>query len=122
VPFSGLPFDWRTALRLGGAADATFAGALVEQHAIGAMEPVPLVLNQTPEIRMAATPDRQRFAVYVPYPVPLELGMDLGGYTVQVIDLAERSIGCAQVEAGSGRSTVAMHQANADILVLGRRD
>jgi hypothetical protein len=122
VAFSGQPFDWRTALHLGGAADATFAGSLVEQHGIFDMEPTPLVLNETPEIRMAATADRQRFAAYVPYPVTVELGLDLAGYSVRMIDLETRTIGHASIEPGAHGSSIAIHTANADVLVVGERD
>jgi hypothetical protein len=121
VPFSGLPFDWRTALRLGGAWDATFAGSLAERHAIMSMEPSRLVVNDTPEIRMAMSADRRRFAVYVPYPVPVELGLDLGSYTVKVVDLDQRTFGVASVEPGAERSSIAMHGANADILIVGEK-
>lgn len=122
VPFSGLPFDWRTAMRLGGAWDATFARSLVERHGIMAMQPAALVRNDTPEIRMAMSADGRRFALYVPYPVTVELGMDLAGYSVEVVDLDARTVGTAQVEPGPSVSRVAMHGANADTLIVGEKN
>jgi hypothetical protein len=119
VPFSGQPFDWRTAMRLGGAADASFARTLFERYELFDLEPAGLIRNASPEIRMAMSPDSRKFAIYVPYPVEVEVGMDLSGYALEVVDLDARSFGSAAVEPGVDVSRIAMHGANADVLIVG---
>jgi len=119
--FSGLPFQWRTAMRLPGAWDAGLARRIFEQHDLFELEPCAIVRNEKPGIRASAAPDGSTIAVYIPFATQLELAVDLAGYDVQLINLAEREWVTPEVECGTGSSTVRMADFNADGLLIARK-
>lgn len=118
--FSMRPFDWREALRLEGAWDASFARAVVERYDLYGLDARPDAQDVSPEIRVAAAPDRGRVAVYVPYPTEVAMELDVADdYIWTVIDLAARHWGDLPVSRSTGRVVIPMHEANNDILVIG---
>jgi hypothetical protein len=119
--FSGRPFDWRTALRFEGAWDVAFARALFEQYALFGLSSRQDLLDIGPEIRLAASPDLDRVALYVPYATEVKVKIDPTNYEWTVIDLATRRRHHGQVPEHAGHAVVEMHQDNSDILVIGVR-
>lgn len=84
------PFDWRTALRFPGAWDFSLVKSLFEQYDLFGIEPVDCIEGGTEEIRMAMTPDKGRFAIYLPYSLDVTVKMDLSRYDVRLINLKTR--------------------------------
>lgn len=119
--FSMTPFDWHDALRFEGAWDASFARALVEQYALFDVDAWPDAHDASPEIRVAASPERERVAAYVPYPTAVTLKAALPGYEWAAIDLAKRRWIEACVREDDGQTTVPMLAANHDLLIVGTR-
>lgn len=125
VPFSGLPYDWHTALRFPGAWDAAFARWVFETYRLFGLQPLAEPAGGNPEIRAAATPDGGRLAVYLPYPLGLELRLDLSGYECLLLDLPERRILRPRIaESGVGAeksSRMELPPFNGDGLLIGHR-
>jgi len=120
--FSMRPFDWREALRLEGAWDASFARAVVERYHLYGLNARPDAQSVSPEICVAASANRGRVAVYVPYPTEVTLKMDMDvadDHVWTVIDLAARHWGDMPVSRSAGRVIIPMHETNSDILVIG---
>lgn len=119
---SGVPYDWRTALRFRGASDAAFSRWVFEQHRLFDLEPRnELLANDTDEIRIALSPDARKVAIYSPYNVDLRLKTRLAGYTWSMLNLAERAIGEPDVSVGSDETVIKMPEFNADALYLGTK-
>lgn len=120
--FSSWPYEWRTALRLPGAWDASFAKSVFETHHLFDLEPLQEALgDETPEIRLAASPDRSKVAIYLPYSADVTVKLDLPGYEWTLITLPDRNVGAPVVQAGADGTLVKMHPFNADALILGRK-
>lgn len=117
--FSGKPYDWRTALRFKGAWDVSFARWIFEQYSLFDINVCECVLNKTKEIRMSGSSDMSKVAIYVPYAVDVEIGMDLRGYDFTMINLAEKYFAKPVIEARPGVSTIRMHDFNSDVLLIG---
>lgn len=120
--FSMRPFNWRDALRLDGAWDASFARTLVEQYGLFGLRDRSDLHGASPEIRVAASRDLARVAAYIPYPTPLTLDLDTAGYHWATVDLAARRWIETSVMQAGGRTHIPMHASNADVLVIGLRD
>lgn len=117
------PLDWRAALTLPGAWDASRSASLFEQHGLIDCEPRQNLLLDMPEqVRLAANAGTTRFAAYVPYPRNLNLRLDLSGWRLHVYNLADRREEHPVVTVTPRRSTIAMVQANADVLVVGSKE
>ncbi len=119
--FSGRPFDWHTALRFEGAWDVALARSLFEQYALFGISPRQDLLDVGPEIRLAASADLDRVALYIPYATEVKVKIDPGDYEWTVIDLATRRRYYGQVSEQAGHALIHMHQRNGDILVIGVR-
>lgn len=118
--FSGLPYDWKTALRLPGAWDVSYAKWLFEQNEMYGLIPRnDLLLNDNKEIRLAATADMSKIVLYMPYNVPIRMGMDLTNYNWTAIDLASRQVIIPELDINREQSTIRMLDTNADILFVG---
>lgn len=116
---SGVPFDWRTALRFRGATDAAFARWVFEQHRLFDLEPRnDLLANETEEIRVAQSADGRRIAIYSPYNVDLRLKARLAGYNWTMLNLSTRDFGLPEVLPGSEETIIRMPEFNADALYL----
>jgi hypothetical protein len=121
--FSGTPFPWRTALRLPGAWDAGLVRWAFERYELFGLQPAQeLLRNGTPEIRLAVSPERGKLVLYLPYNVDVEIGLDLSGYHLELIELGERRICRPEVSAGPGGSTVGMHPGNEDALIVATKE
>lgn len=111
------PYDWDEALTLAGGWDVGFARWVFETYHFFDLEPTPLLVNDDPEIKAAASADHATIAIYCPYSFDVELALDLTGYQVIGIDLETRRITQPQVETGR-RSRIVMHRFNADVLFI----
>ena len=119
VRHAGLPFDFRDALRLEGAWDSGFAKWVFETYSLFDVEPVRAVRNETEEIRCAMSPDRSKFAVYMPISVPLELKFDVSPYRLSMIELTGRRILTSEYEVVENGSRVMMCPFNSDAVLVG---
>jgi hypothetical protein len=91
--WSKTPLDWRRALELQGAWDVSFAKTIVEQKGLYAAIPAQeLLLTLYEDIRVAATPDRNCIAVYVPFTTSVKLQGDLSQYHCYWIEFQNRNI------------------------------
>ncbi|HEX6972240.1 MAG TPA: DUF4038 domain-containing protein [Limnochordia bacterium] len=120
--FSSWPFEWDTALRFPGAWDAAFAKSVFETHDLFDLEPMQEALvNENPEIRVAAAPDQSTVAIYLPYSTDVVLNIDLSSHEWRLITLSDRRVAVPAVEATPGGSRIRMHPFNDDVLLLGQR-
>lgn len=78
-----------------------------------------LLLNDNKEIRLAATADMSKIVLYMPYNVPIRVGMDLTNYNWTAIDLASRQVIIPELDINQEQSTIRMLDTNADILFVG---
>lgn len=113
------PF-WQDAMDFDGAWDVGFARWLYEREGLVALDPADILLGATTHHRAAANADRSRIAVYIPYPVILELDLDLTGYDCRLVDLAKRRILTPEIQCGR-RTRLALPPINNDCLLLARR-
>ena len=118
--FSGIPFDWKTALRLEGAWDASFAKWIFEVYRLFDLEPRDLIDNKTREIRMAASRDFEKVALYLPYSVEVKVKADLSGYEWIMIDLEHKRVAKPVVKAEEESTAIQMHDFNSDVILIGR--
>jgi hypothetical protein len=111
------PYRWRDALTLPGGWDVGFAKWLFERYRLWALEPADLLLNDDPEIRLAASPDLSILAIYAPYAFDLMINLDLSGYALTAIDLAHRQVITPELQPGTP-SVIRMLGNNSDVLFI----
>jgi hypothetical protein len=121
VDFSGLPYPWRTALRLQGAWDVGFIKWIFEMYNLFEIEPTNGILNDTPEIRMASTPDGKKVVIYIPFNTDVQVKINLNDYDCLCVNLTERLVAKPEIQTSGDGSVIKMHDFNADVLVLGFR-
>lgn len=120
--FSSTPYPWSVALMLPGAWDAGYAKWVFETFDLFDLAPVSDGLNGREAIRMAASPDGGKIAVYVPFATDLRLDADLSGCEVFLINLADRSIVKPSLaSAPEGGTIVRLADLNSDSLLLAIR-
>lgn len=119
--FSGIPYDWRTALRFEGAWDVSFARWLFEVFDLFALSPAYKVLNETNEIKMAVSYDNKKIAIYIPYATDVCIDMDLSEYELVGIILDNRYLTKPEISADGNKTTIQMYQFNSDAVILGKR-
>jgi hypothetical protein len=117
--YFGQPYPWRTALKFRGAWDASFAKWIFETYDLFDLEPQPGILNKTDEIRMSASADLGKVAIYIPCAVEVQVGLDLSDYNWTLVNLTDRDMAKPDIEVGKGSSTIKMHCFNSDVLVIG---
>jgi hypothetical protein len=116
--FSGMPFDWETALRFPGAWDIAFAKQIFEIYGLFDLSPrQEAILNDTHEIRMSASSNK--VVIYAPYNVDIKIAMDLEGYDWTLIELYTKKFAKPNVEVRSDVSVIKMHDFNSDALLIG---
>jgi hypothetical protein len=120
--WSKFPFDWKDALRMPGAADASFSAWLVERYGMQRLLPAEELL-QTPyeEIRCAAAGDRSIVVAYLPYGNDIQLALDLSGYDILRIGLVTRNAERPDVDHSPAKTTVRMSDRNEDYLIIATR-
>jgi hypothetical protein len=89
--FSGILYDWKTALRFEGAWDVSFARWIFETFDLFDLLPAYKVLNETNDIRMAVSKDNKKIAIYIPYATEVSIDMDLSAYELVGVILGEKS-------------------------------
>ena len=115
----GNPFDWRIALRQPGAWDAAFAKWIFETYELFDIEPINLILNKTPDIRMSI--GKNKILFFLPYNTEVKVGMDLSGYDWTLINLKDKRVAKPEIIPGKDISLIKMHEFNCDVLIVGRR-
>lgn len=120
--YSMTPYDWRTSLRFEGARDAAFGKWLFERCDLFGWEPAQALLAiEEPEIRVAASPDRAGVAIYAPYARTLPLVLGEERYEWEAFDLRARYPLVPSVRAVGSETVLALPEANADVLFIGKR-
>ncbi len=118
-PFGGKPLEWRKALELKGAWDASFAKWVFENYALWDMLPrQEAVLNDTAEIRLSVSGDLAKVAAYIPYNDEIRLAIDLNGYDVLLIQLEDRLFTAPSIIHQDCVSVIPMHSMNSDALLI----
>jgi len=119
--FSGIPYDWKTALRFEGAWGVSFARWLFETFDLFDLSPAYKVLNETNDIRMAVSKDNKKIAIYIPYATEVSIDMDLSDYELLGVILDKRYVIKPEINIGRNRTIIHMYQFNSDIIILGER-
>ena len=119
--YSKIPFPWRTALRLPGAWDVSFARRLFETWGLAELEPADLPAGGFPEIRAAVSKSGGKVAVYIPYAIEVTLRAEFRDFDWTLVNLQDRRFEKPEVTVSSGKTVIGMPDANADVLVVGRR-
>ncbi|MDO4311844.1 MAG: DUF4038 domain-containing protein [Eubacteriales bacterium] len=111
------PLCWQDAIKFPGAWDYGFIKNVLRKY--GSQELVPAsewIENTTETIRMAAT--EEGYLVYVPYNTKVCIGRELEGYTCRALDLAEKRVADIDMSIQDGRTVVAMHPFQQDVLLV----
>jgi hypothetical protein len=117
--FSGIPYEWSTALRFPGAFDASFAKWIFEMYDLFDIEPAnEKLLNETSEIRVAGGKDK--IIIYAPYNWNILLNFDCKSYKWEGIDLESRKVFKPIVKTINSCLKIEMSNFNNDILIIGR--
>lgn len=117
-----MPKSWEEALAFPGAWDYGYLKMLIEE--LGAHELTPrqdLLVNKTTDIRVAQSGSDLLF-VYVPHNTKVRLDVDLSGWDVKVIDLAERFTAYVGVTLKEGKTVIDMHPFEEDALIIARKE
>lgn len=87
------PFSWAETLTLPGALDVSLMGYLMRLHRMHRLGPAQDLLEPMPDaaFRLAASPDRDLVALYLPYPLGVGIRLGLHGHRITAWDLAERA-------------------------------
>ncbi len=118
-----IPFDWKTALQLPGAWDVSYSKWLFDRYELQGLEPGnDHLLTPYEDIRMAISPNLDKFALYIPYSNDAVVNLDLSGYQVEIIALANRQVIRPEISVQDGVSVIRMLEMNSDSLVIGRRE
>jgi hypothetical protein len=118
----GPAYTWRTALRLEGAWDASFAKWIFKNYHLFDLEPRDLIINDTEEIRAASSSDLETIVIYIPYSTHVRVNRNLEGYSWTLINLADRHFGKPIIITEGDTSIIEMHEFNSDHLVIGVRE
>ncbi len=110
------PYDWRVALKFEGAWDYAFLKKFIEENQLFHLEPQPIVLNNTEEIRAARQEDT--LVLYVPYNTVVRLDGDYSEYTVTAIELETKKNVNLKCEIEEGITSISMHDFVGDCIYL----
>ncbi|WP_018883182.1 apiosidase-like domain-containing protein [Paenibacillus massiliensis] len=113
------PYDWREAVRFEGAWDYSFIKYVFESYNLIGISPADIVLNETPEIRAAA--NDTTIVLYIPVNTKVRLNLDVQDYSFTTIDLTARRFACTEITTHDGKSVIAMHRFEKDVVVIGKR-
>jgi len=112
-------FDWRTALKLKGAWDLSFAKYIFETYDLFDIEPADIILNKTEEIRASVSKDNRKIVIYIPYSTNVYVNKDLRGYKWTLIDLSNKYFGKPDICLMENKSVIKMYEFNTDLLIIG---
>jgi len=118
VAYSSMPFDWRTALKFEGAWDYSYAKHIFEIYDLFDIEAKDLILNESKEIRMAATDKLDKIAIYIPYSTDVKVKMDLSNYNLTLINLESRNLITPSITLKDGVTIIDMCEFNGDALFI----
>ncbi|MEM3815276.1 MAG: DUF4038 domain-containing protein [Candidatus Bathyarchaeia archaeon] len=116
--FSGMPYEWSTALRFLGAFDAAFAKWVFEKYDLFGIKPAnEKLLNETPEIRVSESEDK--VIVYTPYSWDVKLRLNGVSCKWEGIELESRRVFKLRVKGLSDCIIIEMPDFNSDALLIG---
>ncbi len=116
-----MPASWEEAMSFPASWDYGYLKMLMEELRVFALSPrQDLLVNATTDIRVAQN-GPGLFLVYVPFNTKVRLDMDLSGWDITVIDLAERFTAYVDYEIKEGKTIVEMHPFKEDALIVARR-
>lgn len=116
-----MPMSWEEAMAFPGAWDYGYLKMLLEELDATALTPrQDLLVNDTADIRVAQA-GSELLLVYVPFNTKVRLDLDLSGWDVKVIDLAERFTAYVDVTLKDEKSVIGMHPFGEDALIVARK-
>lgn len=115
------PMDYRTALRLEGAWEKSFARYIFESFDLFGIQPRSVILDEMSEIRFAAEEDSSKVIMYVPCSMDVMINMDLDNYDCMLIDLSGKKFGKPEIISVNGKSLYKAHPFNSDALLIGTK-
>ncbi len=111
-------FTCQQALEFPGAWDYGFIRDYMEQKCITQLIPAQqLVLNKSPEIRAAHTPDKKLYLIYIPRVTKIVLDTKFEDAAVRVYDLDGRRTARCGLSVQNGHTVVDMHPFQKDALM-----
>jgi hypothetical protein len=117
------PFSWVECLSLPGALDISLMAQLMRTHRMHRLLPAQGLLEPIGDdaFRLAASPERDILALYLPYALEVGIRLDLQGHRITAWDLAERAPLVARVIAGPDGTRLAQQFSTGDQLVIAER-
>jgi hypothetical protein len=118
-PFSSTPYTGAFAARLPGAWDAGYARWAFETFDLFGIEPVEAAHDGSEEIRVSATPDRKKIAVYMPHAAEVTFNLEMEAGSAFLVNLSDRSIVKPVLKAVTGgRTALSLPEVNSDCLLV----
>lgn len=116
-----MPKSWEEAMAFPGAWDYGYLKLLLEELSVTELLPgQDLLVNPTTDIRVARS-GTDLILVYVPFHTRVRLDMDLSGWRIQAVDLAERFAARVGFEVKDGKTVIEMHPFSEDVLLVARK-
>lgn len=113
------PQPHQIALEFSGAWDYGFMHELFDVYGISTLVPCrELVKHDSPEIRMAKTPDESLYLVYLPVNTKLALDGDFTSYSIRAYDLSSRRTACLNTEQKDSQTLISMHPFEQDVVLV----
>lgn len=119
--FSGIPYDFGTALRFPGAWDYSFAKAIFEYAKLYDIQPAQELLeNPIPGCYCCKAEDK--LTVYLPYNSEVILKKDVSKWNSRMIILEDHNVGVPVYYEREGKTIISVHDFNSDVLYLFSRN
>lgn len=119
--FSGIPYDFGTALRFPGAWDFSFAKAIFEDAKLYDIQPAhELLENPIPGCYCCKAEDK--LAVYLPYNSEVILKKDVSKWHGRMIILEDHNVGVTVYYERDEKTIISVHDFNSDVLYLFSRN
>lgn len=118
--FSGIPYDFATALRFPGAWDYSFAKAVFEEAGLYDIKPAQELLeNPIPGCYCSEAEDK--LAIYLPHNSPVVVNRDISKWRGRMIILEDHNVGVPIYHEKDGKTILSVHDFNSDVLYLFKR-
>ncbi len=116
---SGLPFDWKVAMKLQGAYEMGLVKRLYEKYSMFYLNPSKAFNAASDTIQMAESDDT--IVMYMDYNDEVEISHDLSGYTIEMIALESKKAITPIYEINNGVTKIHLSDFNEDILIIAKK-
>ena len=117
-----MPKSWEEAMSFTGAWDYGYIKAIFEELKVNSIIPKQdILINDTNDIRVAQANNGLIF-VYVPYNTTIRLSINLDGWSIKAVDLAERFIANIKMIVKEKHTVIDMHPFSQDALLILKKE